>query len=1252
MAVTLSDEKPLSNPIFSALKARSGTLLSPKLRLTFEQMCDHMFDLSGSAQVSSEKRTSCFEGFSVLKQQSKRSIQSIVAAVDQRFDEPLKKDIGGARISELNDDLNLVDIGEFEDQLAIDRMVKLGEERYWLPLEAITLRLAALLDLPAKKIELPFGLRALCEGYREAIRPLELDEFVVEELDRAFLRNLLPELGPVYQELSDSLAEAGLLPDIEKTLEASGSQLAAVATQKMQRPKPRVHVPQNEATPPVLDDQLGVQVDTTGSTDSSAVQTMAPGATQSRSNMQSGPVQDGPAGVYSAPLQSQAGVGGTAANHGAGQQTAMESPSASSFRPTGVPGALSHSGLEQGLATNPSLPTEPIISSHLFGGPSVTHSGDSFLMRQPPGVESPSGPTTPPNTPQFLPNQLGASVATVDEHILNRVISGAGYTGASDTMVSMKLPKSQEETVVQRIVSERQAGSRVAAQGASLVDRLGLGQLGQDGVGIRARVQMVDDLFDTLHTAVPMSTAMSSSMDAIKLPLAQLSISEPNFYRDREHPARLLIERISELTSLTPANNPRIEGRVKATLEKLSDQYDGGNDAFDKALVEITDLALMMLKQQQRNIQRQVASEDGREKRDLASDWVDQALLEGLPQKSLPLPIIQFVDGFLRDELILSHIREADANTLMNTINHLGKVNEALLDIADTGTVLSRPSAQNLTAKLKDSIAESESMPTESLAQLDIITLTLSGERPVELIRSTLLHERSLSEPRLSGRLAELPRLRRWVRQARQLPLNSWLVNTLPSGARQHLQLIWRNDDKTRFVFTNERGQRQLDVTVIQLARMLSHSLSPLNPSDQLSIIEQSVFATLAKTQDSLADAGTPLDIGGADRSELTDEVQSMLRRARRRGPTMSALAIHAEGIDAALQIRQFIHDSGVATAIEGMLSQSTHGMILQTIAIERVQQAIETGFSGSEALSGIGITVIDGNFSSAEILWQSVEDTAKRGLALSPNKGVIAQVADRVTDISGAVRTTYKRLRDEMPPKLSLRRMMRVDSQSHNQVEEAYLALIDGSADTSGEMTQPTGYHSPALSIALDYVKVNAICQLADHFSRAGVEVPLFNLRVSTDAALHHDFLEFVLSEISESAIGTNRLCLEFRDSKRLREEPRIADFTRTLRSIGCLISIWGVNPSRGNTSELQSLNPHMLALDRGLWPADDDERLPALHRAISDLHHLVGEHVVIRDVVDFQTAARLGIDFVEQFEPEDLSPQALQDRLPAVKR
>ena len=76
------------------------------------------------------------------------------------------------------------------------------------------------------------------------------------------------------------------------------------------------------------------------------------------------------------------------------------------------------------------------------------------------------------------------------------------------------------------------------------------------------------------------------------------------------------------------------------------------------------------------------------------------------------------------------------------------------------------------------------------------------------------------------------------------------------------------------------------------------------------------------------------------------------------------------------------------------------------------------------------------------------------------------------------------------------------------------------------------------------------------------------------------------------------------------------------------------------------------MLALDRGLWPADDDSRLPALHRAISDLHHLVGEHVVIRDVVDFQRAARLGIDFVEQFEPDDLSPQALQKRLPAVQR
>ena len=81
--------------------------------------------------------------------------------------------------------------------------------------------------------------------------------------------------------------------------------------------------------------------------------------------------------------------------------------------------------------------------------------------------------------------------------------------------------------------------------------------------------------------------------------------------------------------------------------------------------------------------------------------------------------------------------------------------------------------------------------------------------------------------------------------------------------------------------------------------------------------------------------------------------------------------------------------------------------------------------------------------------------------------------------------------------------------------------------------------------------------------------------------------------------------------------------------------------------------MNPHMLALDASLWPpADSEGRLPALHQAISDLHHLVGERIVLRDNRERPAAAQAGIDFVEFLDPDVIDANALIEHLPAVQR
>ena len=72
-------------------------------------------------------------------------------------------------------------------------------------------------------IRLPFGIRALCTAYREVIKPLELSNDIVDELDKAFARYLLPELKSIYKDINQKLESDGLLPGIE--IDKSGQPL-------------------------------------------------------------------------------------------------------------------------------------------------------------------------------------------------------------------------------------------------------------------------------------------------------------------------------------------------------------------------------------------------------------------------------------------------------------------------------------------------------------------------------------------------------------------------------------------------------------------------------------------------------------------------------------------------------------------------------------------------------------------------------------------------------------------------------------------------------------------------------------------------------------------------------------------------------------------------------------------------------------------------------------------------------------------
>lgn len=1136
-------------------------MLEPRIALLFSEIADHLFNLSSSSQLASQKRTQCFEAFSSLKLQSKNLVSGMLAHIEQDY-LTLVEDRHHS-VQRERAELNLIDINEFENSLAIDRIVKAGSERYWVALEAITLRLASIVSADPTAIRLPFGIRALCTAYREVIKPLELSNDIVDELDKAFARYLLPELKGIYNDINQKLESDGLLPGIEIDIENSGSKLSPQSTESSDRPTTLSH---------------------------QQASTTAASAGKSRGESREESREQG--------LRSHA---------------AQQGPS----NPSDLSSALLHNSV---LKDNASM----AIPSPLDAAAAT----QEFI--------------------DYLPGHGSQALAiTVNNDVLNRLQRGGDYGTLPDHELSPAELAQKTAALYEQLASLRSASLRASPSSSPLTQQLGFDDTSDDNAPLRGSIALVDELFEALTTTLSENTPLSKSLNILKLPLAQLALKEPDFYRNREHPARLLIERLSEISGLAPRGNRRVERDLDEVLGQVNEHYDGDINVFDNALAQVTNLALTVLRQQQRSIKRQVEAEEGKEKRLSAQRKVDQDLLDAMPQTKLPERLTRVVDALLRDELTLRALRDETDPTYRNTLDTIKVLNDAL----QGHNALSAAEIIAAVSALRGNLEGLQLLSPHQEPLLHELEQQLLSDDDIAFVDSNYGAQALFSEPKFSQRLQKLPRLSRWIHRARELTPKVWLAETDAVGATRHLQLIWMNSDATRFVLANEQGQKVYDFNLLTLARVLARNLRPLSPSEQLSVVERSVFSTLEKKQEDLA-SSTRKNVGEElSRSELIDHTQSMLRRARRKGPTHVALAVHSDDDASRLNILATIDKGGFAIDVLGALSENTEGLIIHTDSLDKLQAVINGQLDNNHS-AGISMSIVDATHDYADSFWISLEDTAQRGLSLSPNMGLIAPFAGRPADLAEAVRKTYQRLKEDMPPKFSLRRLQRSRAKDPGFSEIIYQVLIDGSPDAGAEISRQTGYHSAALSIALDCIKINTACSYAEQVINAGRELPVFNLLISTDAALHHEFLDFVLNQVSESGIGTDRLCIELNDSTRLREAERAADFARTLRSIGCQIGISEVHPARGSTSKLQALNPHMLILDASLWPPAENNKLSNLNLAISDLHHLVGEHVVLRDSRERAQAVELGIDLIESVENDDIDGDALLKMLPQIQR
>ena len=129
------------------------------------------------------------------------------------------------------------------------------------------------------------------------------------------------------------------------------------------------------------------------------------------------------------------------------------------------------------------------------------------------------------------------------------------------------------------------------------------------------------------------------------------------------------------------------------------------------------------------------------------------------------------------------------------------------------------------------------------------------------------------------------------------------------------------NRHGTRFVLTDERGLKQRDLSIIQLALELDRSLKQLSTVERLSLVEQTLFSKLSALQDDVSQRFSL--VSGDVTSRLARELERISRRVKRTGEDVFALGFTLADSISCQNLEQALNDNKVSVGTVCRLSNS-----------------------------------------------------------------------------------------------------------------------------------------------------------------------------------------------------------------------------------------------------------------------------------------------------------------------------------------
>jgi hypothetical protein len=370
-------------------------------------------------------------------------------------------------------------------------------------------------------------------------------------------------------------------------------------------------------------------------------------------------------------------------------------------------------------------------------------------------------------------------------------------------------------------------------------------------------IDLVGMLFDQIAQNAPAKGNTQSMLTQLRVPLMRVALSDKDFFAQRSHPARELLNAISEagihwIDDAEGDPDPALLHKLQTVVERLNSEFDGDLSLIEHMLGDLSQHMHKLARTAAVAERRLVDASKGREKLALARETAANAIAARIAAAHPKRLLRTLLERAWTDVLALTLMSQGEKS---EAYRKQLAVADQLIAASNSVRTGNEPPAAALRREVEKGLSQvgyhkdeihtvvkrlltPETANEENAASQTSIALRIKSKAP--LTGSTgderPVHAATLRRAALQLTDAE----EKMLESLKHVPFGTWFEFAInQQGQRVRRKLSWFSPLTGHCLFVNQRGERARECTLEQLARDIVRDQASIVKPEQESMVDR-----------------------------------------------------------------------------------------------------------------------------------------------------------------------------------------------------------------------------------------------------------------------------------------------------------------------------------------------------------------------------------------------------------------------------